>query len=166
MSSSRPRSTFRRVQGFDLNDKPVLRHADDNDFASALVFKIMTDPFVGQISFIRVYSGIMVSGETVLNSTKDKKERLGRLLQMHANQRHEIKQVEAGDIAAAVGLKTVTTGDTLCDTEHPVILEKMEFPDPVISEAVEPKTQGRPGKDGSRPQPPGSGRSVLPRAHR
>lgn len=84
------------VQGFDLDDKPVLRHADDNDFASALVFKIMTDPFVGQISFIRVYSGIMVSGETVLNSTKDKKERLGRLLQMHANQRHEIKQVEAG----------------------------------------------------------------------
>ena len=129
------------VQGFDLDDKPVLRHADDNDFASALVFKIMTDPFVGQISFIRVYSGIMVSGETVLNSTKDKKERLGRLLQMHANQRHEIKQVEAGDIAAAVGLKTVTTGDTLCDTEHPVILEKMEFPDPVISEAVEPKTK-------------------------
>ena len=129
------------VQGFDLDDKPVLRHADDNDFASALVFKIMTDPFVGQISFIRVYSGIMVSGETVLNSTKDKKERLGRLLQMHANQRHEIKQVEAGDIAAAVGLKTVTTGDTLCDAEHPVILEKMEFPDPVISEAVEPKTK-------------------------
>ena len=129
------------VQGFDLDDKPVLRHADDNDFASALVFKIMTDPFVGQISFIRVYSGIMVSGETVLNSTKDKKERLGRLLQMHANQRHEIKQVEAGDIAAAVGLKTVTTGDTLCYTEHPVILEKMEFPDPVISEAVEPKTK-------------------------
>lgn len=129
------------VQGFDLDDKPVLRHADDNDFASALVFKIMTDPFVGQISFIRVYSGIMVSGETVLNSTKDKKERLGRLLQMHANQRHEIKQVEAGDIAAAVGLKTVTTGDTLCDAEHPVILEKMEFPDPVISVAVEPKTK-------------------------
>ena len=129
------------VQGFDLDDKPVLRHADDNDFASAPVFKIMTDPSVGQISFIRVYSGIMVSGETVLNSTKDKKERLGRLLQMHANQRHEIKQVEAGDIAAAVGLKTVTTGDTLCDTEHPVILEKMEFPDPVISEAVEPKTK-------------------------
>ena len=129
------------VQGFDLDDKPVLRHTDDNDFSSALVFKIMTDPFVGQISFIRVYSGIMVSGETVLNSTKDKKERLGRLLQMHANQRHEIKQVEAGDIAAAVGLKTVTTGDTLCDPEHPVILEKMEFPDPVISEAVEPKTK-------------------------
>ncbi|MCI5851230.1 MAG: elongation factor G [Sutterellaceae bacterium] len=129
------------VQGFDLDDKPVSRKADDNEYASALVFKIMTDPFVGQISFIRVYSGIMVAGETVLNATKDKKERLGRLLQMHANQRHEIKQVEAGDIAAAVGLKTVTTGDTLCDVAHPVILEKMEFPDPVISEAVEPKTK-------------------------
>ena len=137
------------VQGFDLDDKPVLRHADDNDFASALVFKIMTDPFVGQISFIRVYSGIMVSGETVLNSTKHQKERLGRLLQMHANQRHEIKQVEAGDIAAAVGLKTVTTGDTLCDTEHPVILEKMEFPDPVISVAVEPKTKADQEKMGN-----------------
>ncbi len=129
------------VEGFDLDDKPTVRHAKDEDPASCLVFKIMTDPFVGQISFLRVYSGVMVSGETVLNATKGKKERLGRLLQMHANQRHEIKEVEAGDIAAAVGLKTVTTGDTLCDSDHPVILEKMEFPDPVISEAVEPKTK-------------------------
>ncbi|MDL2058762.1 elongation factor G [Mesosutterella sp. AGMB02718] len=129
------------VQGFDLNDQPVERRADDKEYASCLVFKIMTDPFVGQISFLRVYSGVMVSGETVLNATKDKKERLGRLLQMHANHRKEIKEVEAGDIAAAVGLKTVTTGDTLCDIDHPVILEKMEFPEPVISEAVEPKTK-------------------------
>lgn len=129
------------VEGFDLNDQPITRKADDKEYPSCLVFKIMTDPFVGQISFLRVYSGVMVSGETVLNATKNKKERLGRLLQMHANNRKEIKEVEAGDIAAAVGLKTVTTGDTLCDPEHPVILEKMEFPEPVISEAVEPKTK-------------------------
>lgn len=129
------------VEGFDLNDQPTTRKADDKEHPSCLVFKIMTDPFVGQISFLRVYSGVMVSGETVLNATKNKKERLGRLLQMHANNRKEIKEVEAGDIAAAVGLKTVTTGDTLCDPEHPVILEKMEFPEPVISEAVEPKTK-------------------------
>jgi elongation factor G len=101
----------------------------------------MTDPFVGQLTFLRVYSGVVYSGDTVLNSAKGKKERLGRLLQMHANERKEIKEVFAGDIAAAVGLKEVTTGDTLCDLNHPVILERMEFPEPVISQAVEPKTK-------------------------
>ena len=101
----------------------------------------MTDPYVGQLTFLRVYSGLLNSGDTVLNSTKDNKERIGRLLQMHANERKEIKFVESGDIAAAVGLKSVTTGDTLCDINHPIILERMEFPDPVISQAVEPKTK-------------------------
>jgi len=108
---------------------------------SALAFKIMTDPFVGQLTFLRVYSGVVNSGDTVLNSVKGKKERIGRLLQMHANERKEIKEVLAGDIAAAVGLKEVTTGDTLCAIDHPIILEKMEFPEPVISQAVEPKTK-------------------------
>ena len=101
----------------------------------------MTDPYVGQLTFLRVYSGLLNSGDTVLNSTKDNKERIGRLLQMHANDRKEIKFVECGDIAAAVGLKAVTTGDTLCALDHPIILERMEFPDPVISQAVEPKTK-------------------------
>ena len=101
----------------------------------------MTDPFVGQLTFLRVYSGVVNSGDTVLNSVKNKKERIGRLLQMHANERKEIKEVLAGDIAAAVGLKEVTTGDTLCAIDHPIILEKMEFPEPVISQAVEPKTK-------------------------
>ena len=101
----------------------------------------MTDPFVGQLIFFRVYSGVVESGDTVLNATKDKKERLGRILQMHANERKEIKEVRAGDIAAAVGLKEATTGDTLCDPAKPIILEKMEFPEPVISQAVEPKTK-------------------------
>ncbi|WP_049104740.1 EF-Tu/IF-2/RF-3 family GTPase, partial [Burkholderia cenocepacia] len=98
-------------------------------------------PFVGQLIFFRVYSGVVESGDTVLNATKDKKERLGRILQMHANERKEIKEVRAGDIAAAVGLKEATTGDTLCDPAKPIILEKMEFPEPVISQAVEPKTK-------------------------
>ncbi len=129
------------VEGFDLDDKPTERHAKDDAPFSALAFKIMTDPYVGQLTFLRVYSGILNSGDTVLNSTKDQKERIGRLLQMHANERKEIKLVESGDIAAAVGLKSVTTGDTLCDIAHPIILERMEFPDPVISQAVEPKTK-------------------------
>src|SRR5258708_7899738 len=116
------------------------RAADDEKF-SALAFKIMTDPFVGQLIFFRVYSGIVNSGDTVLNATKDKKERLGRILQMHANQREEIKEVRAGDIAAAVGLKDATTGDTLCDPQNPIVLERMIFPEPVISQAVEPKTK-------------------------
>jgi len=106
-----------------------------------LAFKIMTDPFVGQLIFFRVYSGVVNSGDTVLNATKDKKERLGRILQMHANQREEIKEVRAGDIAAAVGLKDATTGDTLCDPQSPIVLERMIFPEPVISQAVEPKTK-------------------------
>ncbi len=129
------------VVGHDLNDAEVLRKADDNEKFSALAFKLMTDPFVGQLTFIRVFSGVLNSGDTVLNSVKGKKERIGRLLQMHANQRDEIKEVRAGDIAACVGLKDVTTGETLADPEAPVILERMEFPEPVISQAVEPKTK-------------------------
>ncbi|WP_295480168.1 elongation factor G [uncultured Sutterella sp.] len=129
------------VPGFDLNDKEVTREASDDAPFSALAFKIMTDPYVGQLTFLRVYSGILNSGDTVLNSVKDNKERIGRLLQMHANERKEIKMVESGDIAAAVGLKSVTTGDTLCALDAPIILERMEFPEPVISQAVEPKTK-------------------------
>ncbi len=129
------------VKGVDLNDNEVERIADDKAPFSALAFKIMTDPYVGQLTFLRVYSGVLTSGETVLNSVKNKKERIGRLLQMHANERKEIKETEAGDIAAAVGLKEVTSGDTLCAIDAPVILERMEFPEPVISQAVEPKTK-------------------------
>ncbi|SAL02229.1 elongation factor G [Caballeronia ptereochthonis] len=117
------------------------RRASDDEKFSSLAFKIMTDPFVGQLIFFRVYSGVVNSGDTVLNSTKGKKERLGRILQMHANQREEIKEVRAGDIAAAVGLKEATTGDTLCDPQNPIVLERMIFPEPVISQAVEPKTK-------------------------
>src|SRR6185369_5444830 len=113
---------------------------DDAPF-SALVFKIMTDPFVGQLAFIRIYSGAMKTGDTVLNSTKGQRERIGRLLKMHANKREEIKEVWAGDIAAAVGLKNVTTGDTICDPKSPVVLESINFPAPVIALAVEPKTK-------------------------
>src|SRR5690606_23357546 len=108
---------------------------------AALAFKLMTDPFVGQLTFIRVYSGVLTSGDTVLNAVKNKKERVGRILQMHANNREEIKELLAGDIAAAVGLKDVTTGETLCAVDAPVTLEKMEFPEPVIAQAVEPKTK-------------------------
>lgn len=129
------------VSGFDLDGNPATRDADDKAPFSALAFKIMTDPYVGQLTFLRVYSGILKSGETVLNSNKDKKERIGRLLQMHANERKEITESEAGDIAAAVGLKDVTTGETLCDVDRPIILERMEFPEPVISQAVEPRTK-------------------------
>jgi elongation factor G len=117
------------------------RPADDDAPFSALAFKIMTDPYVGQLTFLRVYSGVLSSGDTVINSVKGKKERVGRLLQMHANQRDEIKEVRAGDIAAAVGMKDVTTGDTLCDPNKVITLERMEFPEPVISQAVEPKTK-------------------------
>ena len=129
------------VQGVDMDGNEVTREADDDAPFSALAFKIMTDPYVGQLTFLRVYSGKLISGETVLNSVKNKKERIGRLLQMHANERKEIKEAEAGDIAAAVGLKEVTSGDTLCDIANPIILERMEFPEPVISQAVEPKTK-------------------------
>ena len=130
------------VQGTDENEKPVERKAEDKEKFSALAFKLMTDPFVGQLTFIRVYSGVLNSGDSVLNSVKNKKERIGRLLQMHANDREEIKEVLAGDIAACVGLKEVTTGETLCDPSAPIILERMVFPEPVIHVAVEPKTKG------------------------
>nr|WP_240158893.1 elongation factor G [Burkholderia sp. Ax-1724] len=129
------------ITGHDEHDKEIERHPNDDDPFSALAFKIMTDPFVGQLIFFRVYSGVVNSGDTVYNAIKEKKERLGRILQMHANERKEIKEVYAGDIAAAVGLKEATTGDTLCDPNHVIILEKMIFPDPVISQAVEPKTK-------------------------
>ena len=129
------------VEGFDLDEKPTFREAKDEAPFAALAFKIMTDPYVGQLTFLRVYSGVLNSGDTVMNSVKGQKERIGRLLQMHANERKEIKFVEAGDIAAAVCLKNVTTGDTLCAVDAPVILERMEFPEPVISQAVEPKTK-------------------------
>ncbi|ATR82886.1 elongation factor G [Pseudomonas sp. HLS-6] len=122
-------------------DKHLERHADDNEPFSALAFKIATDPFVGTLTFVRVYSGVLSSGDAVLNSVKGKKERVGRMVQMHANQRAEIKAVCAGDIAALIGMKDVTTGDTLCDINKPIILERMDFPDPVISVAVEPKTK-------------------------
>ena len=126
----------------------------------------MTDPFVGQLIFFRVYSGVLKSGDTIYNPIKDKKERIGRLLQMHANQREEIKEVRAGDIAAAVGLREATTGDTICDLDKPIILERMVFPEPVISQAVEPKTKVDQEKMGIALEPPGAGRSVVPRAHR
>ncbi|CEJ20603.1 elongation factor g 1 (ef-g 1) protein [Ralstonia solanacearum IPO1609] len=129
------------VKGELENGETAERRAADDEKFSALAFKIMTDPFVGQLIFFRVYSGVVESGNTLLNATKDKKERLGRILQMHANQREEIKEVRAGDIAAAVGLKDATTGDTLCDPAHPIVLERMVFPEPVISQAVEPKTK-------------------------
>ena len=125
------------------------RHSSDEEPFSALAFKIMADPFVGKLAFFRVYSGILKSGSYVLNSTKNKKERIGRILQMHANTRAEITEVYAGDIAAAVGLKDTTTGDTLCDQDHPIILESMEFPEPVISVAIEPKTKAAQEKMGS-----------------
>jgi len=129
------------VKGMDERERPVTRRADDSEKFAALAFKIMTDPFVGQLIFFRVYSGVVNSGDTVYNAIKSKKERVGRLLQMHANQRDEIKEVRAGDIAAAVGLKEATTGDTLCDPEAVITLERMIFPEPVISQAVEPKTK-------------------------
>ncbi len=129
------------VQGVDEREQEVSRKADDSEKFSALAFKLMTDPFVGQLTFIRVYSGVLTSGATVYNSVKGKKERIGRILQMHANNREEIKEVLAGDIAACVGLKEVTTGETLCDPEAPIILERMVFPEPVIHVAVEPKTK-------------------------
>ncbi|HEY4317918.1 MAG TPA: elongation factor G [Herbaspirillum sp.] len=128
------------IKGHDADDNEIERHPSDKEPFSALAFKIMTDPFVGQLTFFRVYSGLVNTGDTVYNPIKTRKERLGRILQMHANERHEIKEVYAGDIAAAVGLKDVTTGDTLCDPNHVIILERMIFPEPVISQAVEPKT--------------------------
>jgi len=129
------------VAGLDDHENPVSRKPDDQEKFSALAFKLMSDPFVGQLTFVRVYSGILATGATVLNSVKNKKERIGRILQMHANDRAEIKECYAGDIAACVGLKEVTTGESLCDPSAPIILERMVFPDPVIHVAVEPKTK-------------------------
>jgi elongation factor G len=129
------------VPGLDEDEQPVERAADDNEKFSALAFKIATDPFVGQLCFIRCYSGTLNSGDSVLNSVKQKRERIGRIVQMQANEREEIKEMRAGDIAAVVGLKDTTTGDTLCDEKASVVLERMVFPEPVISQAVEPKTK-------------------------
>ena len=129
------------IEGEDDEHNRVTRKADDNEKFAALAFKLMTDPFVGQLTFVRVYSGVLNSGDTVLNATRGKKERIGRLLQMHANNREEIKEVRAGDIAAVVGLKEVTTGETLTDQAAPIILERMVFPEPVIRQAVEPKSK-------------------------
>jgi len=129
------------VDGQDDEGNPITREADDGEKFSALAFKLMSDPFVGQLTFVRVYSGVLKSGDTVYNPIKGKKERIGRILQMHANNREEIKEVLAGDIAAVVGLKDVTTGETLCDTDSHILLERMIFPEPVISQAVEPKSK-------------------------
>jgi elongation factor G len=129
------------VQGTDENEQPVTRKASDDEKLSALAFKLMSDPFVGQLTFVRVYSGVLKKGDTVLNSVKGKKERIGRIVQMHANNRQEIEEIRAGDIAACVGLKEVTTGETLCDPAAPIVLERMVFPEPVIAQAVEPKAK-------------------------
>ena len=136
------------IEGTDLDGNPIVRHSSDDEPFSALAFKIMTDPFVGKLAYFRVYSGTMNSGSYVLNATKDKKERVGRILQMHANKRMELDKVYSGDIAAAIGFKFTTTGDTICDEQHPVILESMEFPEPVIELAIEPKTKAGQGKLG------------------
>ena len=134
------------IKGVDEDGNEVERHSSDDEPFSALAFKIMTDPFVGKLAFFRVYSGTCKSGSYILNATKNKKERVGRILQMHANKREELDVVYSGDIAAAVGFKSTTTGDTICDEQHPVILESMEFPEPVIDVAIEPKTKGDQGK--------------------
>ena len=129
------------IKGVDGDGNEVIRHADDNEPFSALIFKIMADPFVGSLAFLRVYSGVLAAGSGVYNAAKDRRERIGRLLQMHANKREDIDEVRTGDIGAAVGLKDVLTGQTVCDENHPVILESMDFPDPVIQVAIEPKTK-------------------------
>src|SRR5699024_10091450 len=129
------------MSGHLEDGEPAERQPSDDEPFSSLAFKIAADPFVGTLTFFRCYSGVVNSGDTVLNSTRGKRERFGRIVQMHANSREEVKEVRAGDIAAAVGLKDVTTGDTLCSVDHPIILERMEFPEPVISVAVEPKTK-------------------------
>ena len=136
------------IKGVDENGNEVVRHSSDEEPFAALAFKIMADPFVGKLAYFRVYSGTMNSGSYILNATKNKKERVGRILQMHANKRMELDKVYSGDIAAAVGLKVTTTGDTICDDQHPVILESMEFPEPVISVAIEPKTKAGQDKMG------------------
>ncbi len=134
------------IQGVDMDGNEVVRHSSDEEPFSALAFKIMTDPFVGKLAYVRVYSGTINSGSYILNATKGKKERAGRILQMHANKREELDKIYSGDIAAIVGFKNTTTGDTICDEQHPVILESMEFPEPVIEVAIEPKTKAGQGK--------------------
>ena len=136
------------IEGVDMRGNPIVRHSSDDEPFAALAFKIMTDPFVGKLAYVRVYSGTMNAGSYVLNATRDKKERAGRILQMHANKRAELEKIYSGDIAAVVGFKNTTTGDTLCDETHPVILESMEFPEPVIEVAIEPKTKAGQGKMG------------------
>ena len=154
------------IQGVNPNTEEAdSREADDNAPFSALAFKIATDPFVGTLTFVRCYSGVLEAGTTVLNSVKDKRERIGRIVQMHANTREEIKEVYAGDIAACVGLKDVITGETLCDVNKPIILERMEFPEPVIAVAVEPKTKSDQEKNGHGLGQAGARRSVIPCAY-
>ena len=156
------------IQGVhpDNEEQVAERHSSDDEPFSALAFKIATDPFVGTLTFARVYSGVLSSGDSVINSVKGKKERVGRMVQMHANQREEIKECRAGDIAALIGMKDVTTGDTLCDIDKPIILERMDFPEPVISVAVEPKTKADQEKMGIALGKSGSGRPVVPRQDR
>ena len=139
------------IRGFldEEGEKQAQRHADDNEPFAALAFKIATDPFVGALTFFRVYSGVLSSGDAVFNSVKGKRERVGRMVQMHSNERKEIKEVRAGDIAAAIGLKLATTGDTLCDEKNAITLERMEFPEPVIHVAVEPRSQADQEKMGT-----------------
>ncbi len=150
----------------DAKETPAERHASDTEPFAALAFKIATDPFVGSLTFFRVYSGVLKTGDVIFNPTKGKRERIGRIMQMHANSREEIKEVYAGDIAAAVGLKDVTTGETLSDLTHVITLEKMDFPEPVISVAVEPKSQADQGKNGFGFKSFGSRRPFIPGAHR
>ena len=154
------------VKGELENGKDGERKAADDEPFAGLAFKIMTDPFVGQLIFFRVYSGVVNSGDTIYNPIKGKKERIGRLLQMHANQREEIKEVRAGDIAAAVGLKEATTGDTLAIPTRSIILETHDFPGAGDLAGGRAQDQGRPGEDGHRAEPPRAGGSVVPRAHR
>ena len=137
------------IKGYDVDtEEEMERHPDDDEPMSALAFKIATDPFVGRLAFTRVYSGVMKSGTYVLNANKGKKERIGRIVKMHANHREEVEELRAGELGAVVGLKNTTTGDTLCDEDHPILLESMEFPDPVIHVAIEPKTKASQEKMG------------------
>jgi elongation factor G len=154
------------IKGFDEDEKETTARADDNEKFSALAFKLMTDPFVGQLTFVRVYSGVLKKGDTVYNPVRGKKERIGRIVQMHANNREEVDEIRAGDIAACVGLKDVTTGETLCDPNSVITLERMVFPDSVIRQAVEPKTKADQEKMGIALSRLAAGRSVFPRADR
>ena len=154
------------VPGTDEDDKETARKADDKEKFAALAFKLMTDPYVGQLTFVRVYSGVLKSGDSVYNPIRGKKERIGRILQMHANQREEIKEILAGDIAACVGLKDVTTGETLCDPDVDHHAREDGVPRAGDLPGRRAQDQGRPGEDGRRARPPGAGRPVVPRAHR